>query len=317
LGFVVRFLAALLVILGLAIAVRRLTEKEAPIPPLGAAERDTVVDGVRWRSREAAGEGRETVVYVHGFLSSSATWKRVLATASAGRPAVAVDLPGAGFSERPWPYDYTAGAQALHLWKYLDARGLDRVVLVGNSLGGAVALIAAAAKPERIAALVLVDGAAPGLAVPWQFRLMRAPIGGEIEMELLFKPVMEWALRHRVYADAARVTSETVSDWWDPIPVPGTRRAALAAIRSSPVGYEDVEARVTAPTLVLWGERDRMLPVSEGRRISEEIRGAKFVTLPGIGHCPEEEAPREFANAVGSFLRESLAEHASAESRPR
>jgi pimeloyl-ACP methyl ester carboxylesterase len=311
-GFFVRFVGALLLMLGLAIAVRRLTEKEARIPPLGAGERDTVVDGVRWRSREAAGEGRETVVYVHGFLSSSATWKRVLTTASAGRPATAVDLPGAGFSDRPWPYDYTAGAQALHLWKYLDARGIDRVVLVGNSLGGAVALIAAAAKPERVAALVLVDGAAPGLAVPWQFRLMRAPIGGEIEMELLFKPVMEWMLRHRVYADPNRVTSETVSDWWDPIPVPGTRRAALAAIRSSAAGYEDVAERITAPTLVVWGERDRMLPVAEGKRISQDIRNAKFVALAGVGHCPEEESPREFSDAVGAFLRGSLPARASA-----
>ena len=305
-GFFVRFVAALLLILGLAIAVRRLTERETRVPPTGAGERDTVVDGVRWRSRESPGEGKETVVYMHGFLSSSATWKRVLATASAGRPAIAVDLPGAGFSERPWPYDYTAGAQALHLWRYLDARGVRRVVLVGNSLGAAVAVIAAAAKPERVAALVLVDGAAPGLAIPLQFRFMRAPVGGEIEMELLFRPVMEWMLRHRVYADAARVTPETVADWWDPVPVPGTRRAALAAIRSSPVGYEDVAARITAPTLVLWGQGDRILPASEGLRLSQEIRGSKFVALPGVGHCAEEEAPREFANAVGGFLREAL-----------
>lgn len=256
-------------------------------------------------------------MYVHGFLSSSATWKRVLTTASAGRPAIAVDLPGAGFSERPWPYDYTAGAQALHLWRYLDARGVRRVVLVGNSLGGAVVLIAAAVKPERVAALVLVDGAAPGLAVPWQFRLMRMPVGGEIEMELLFRPVMEWALRHRVYANAARVTAETVSDWWDPVPVPGTRRAALAAIRSSPVGYEDVAARVTAPTLVLWGQQDRMLPASEGLRISQQIKGAKFVALPGVGHCAEEEAPREFAKAVGMFLREALPEKRTTEAAAR
>lgn len=301
-----RFVGFLLFLLGLAIAVRRLTERETRIPSIGAGERDTVVDGVRWRSRETPGEGKETVVYVHGFLSSSATWKNVLTTASAGRPAIAVDLPGAGFSERPWPYDYTAGAQALHLWRYLDARGVGRVVLVGNSLGGSVALIAAAARPERVAALVVVDGAAPGHPIPLQFRIMRAPIGGEIEMELLFRPAMEWMLRHRVYADASRVTRETVSDWWDPVPVPGTRRAALAAIRSSPVGYEDVAQRITAPTLVLWGQGDRILAASEGLRLSQEIRGARFVALPGVGHCPEEEAPREFSNAVGEFLAETL-----------
>jgi pimeloyl-ACP methyl ester carboxylesterase len=244
------------------------------------------------------------VVYVHGFLSSSATWKKILAAASAGRRAIAVDLPGAGFSDRPWPYDYAAGAQALHLWRYLDARGIGRVVLVGNSLGGAVALLAAAARPDRVAALVLVDSAWPGLEIPWQFRVMRAPIAGEVEMELLCRPVMELALRRRVYARADRVTEETVSDWWDPVPVPGTRRAALAAIRSSPAGYEDVARRIAAPTLVLWGKQDRMLPLSAGAALAEEIPAARFVALPDAGHVPQEETPEAFARTVSAFLGE-------------
>ncbi|MGH9367029.1 MAG: alpha/beta fold hydrolase, partial [Thermoanaerobaculia bacterium] len=93
----------MLVLLLLAVAARRLSEREGRIPPPVSGELDTVVGGVRWRSREAPGGGAETVVYVHGFLSSSATWKKVLSSASAGRAAIAVDLPGSGFSDRPWP----------------------------------------------------------------------------------------------------------------------------------------------------------------------------------------------------------------------
>jgi pimeloyl-ACP methyl ester carboxylesterase len=302
-GCLVRFLAALVVLTAVAVAARRLTEREAAIRPPGAGEVDTVVDGVRWRSREAGpGAGGEPVIYIHGFLSSSATWKKVLATASVGRRAIAVDLPGAGFSERPWPYDYTVGGQALHLWRYLDARGIDRVVLVGNSLGGAVALVAAAAKPERVAALVLVDAASPRLEIPWQFRVMRAPVAGDLEMEMLCRPVMELMLRRRVYARSERVTREVISDWWDPIPVPGTRRAALAAIRSSQRGFEDVTSRITAPTLVLWGERDKMLAPSNGLELSQAIAGSRFLTLPDTGHVPQEETPEEFARAVAAFL---------------
>jgi len=301
-GCLTRFVGALILLTLVAVAARRLTEREARIRPPGTGERDTVVDGVRWRSREAPGEAREAIVYIHGFLSSSATWKKVLASAAVGRRAIAVDLPGSGFSDRPWPYDYTVGGQALHLWRYLDAIGVNRVVLVGNSLGGAVALIAAAARPERVADLVLVDAPSPRLHIPWQFRVMRAPVAGEIELELLFRSTMELALRQRVYARADRVTRATVSDWWDPIPVPGTRRAALAAIRSNPGGYQDVPSRIVAPTLVLWGKEDRMLPPSEGIEFAAEIPGARFVALPDTGHVPQEETPEEFSRAVAEFL---------------
>ncbi len=273
------------------------------------------MDGVRWRSREEPGSGPEIVVYVHGLLSSSASWKRVLRSASAGRTAIAVDLPGFGFSERPWPYDYTVGAQSLHLLRFLEARGIARAVLVGNSLGGAVALLAAAAKPERIAALVLVDSPSPGLRIPVRFRLMRAPLAGELEMELLCRPTMAWVIRNRMFARADRVTEETIDDWWNPVPIPGTRRAALAAIRSSPREYADAAGRITAPTLVLWGEADRVLPPSEGLRVSREIPGSRFLTIPGTGHVPQEETPEEFARDVAGFLKDRLAAGAAGEDR--
>ena len=261
---------------------------------------------MRWRSRERPGGTGETVVYVHGFLSSSATWKKTLPIAAPERPEIAVDLPGAGFSDRPWPFDYTVPAQAIRLWRYLDARGVARVVLVGNSLGGAVAMFAAAQAPERTAALVLVDSASPRVHVPWPFRILRTPVAGELELELFCRPVMREALKRRVYARPERVTEAVVADWWDPIPVPGTRRAALAGLRTSARGYEDLAKRLTMPTLVVWGREDRMLPSSEGLRLSEEIANAKLVVLPDAGHVPQEETPREFAETLGTFLEDAL-----------
>ncbi|MGH9366668.1 MAG: alpha/beta fold hydrolase, partial [Thermoanaerobaculia bacterium] len=138
-----RFAAACVLLLALAIGARRVFETPAAIPPPGPGEKDTVVDGVRWRSREVAGQGDATVVFVHGLMASSESWRKVLAAASGGRPAIAVDLPGFGYSARPWPYDYSYGAQAARLLDFLDRRKIGRAVLVGNSLGGATALAVA------------------------------------------------------------------------------------------------------------------------------------------------------------------------------
>ena len=123
-------------------------------------------------------------------------------------------------------------------------------------------------------------------------------------MELFVRPMMLFALRYRLFARADRVTDETVDDWWLPIRVPGTRRAALAAVRSSARGFEDLLGRIRVPTLVLWGKEDRILPQEEGLRLSSEIRSARLVVLPDTGHLPQEETPEEFSHAVRQFLEE-------------
>jgi len=306
-GCLVRSLGGVLLLIALAIGARRLLEKPAQIPPPSVAqgERDFTLNGVRWRSRETDGKG-VPIVFVHGLLSTSASWKRALPSASAGHPSVAVDLPGFGFSDRPWPFDYTVAGQAQALLAYLEARGFEKVALVGNSLGGGVCLVAAAAQPARVSALVLVGSASPVSRIPWNFQLLRAPGIGELEMEFLIRPVQEAALRYRLFAHPERVTGELVDDDWIPITVPGTRRAALAAIRSNTRGYENLLSRVQAPTLVLWGKEDRILPAEEGLRLSSEIRGSRLVILPDTGHIPQEETPQEFAGAVSQFLGETL-----------
>jgi pimeloyl-ACP methyl ester carboxylesterase len=260
------------------------------------------VSGVRWRSRESAGKGSETVIFVHGLLASSATWQEVLVLASAGRAAIAVDLPGFGCSDRPWPFDYTVAGQAAALLAYFDARGIGRVVLVGNSLGGATAAVIAAEHPERVAALVLVAPATPDAPLTWPLRLMRAPVIGELALALANRPMVAYGLRHQLFARAGRVAEQAIEDAWFPLTVPGTRRAALAAIRSDPRDYVGLEKRVRVPTLIVWGREDRLLPAREGERLAGSLADARLVVLPDAGHLPQRERPEAFSRAVAEFL---------------
>src|SRR5262245_15773254 len=273
----------------------------AAIPSPGPGERDTIVDGVRWRSREVEGEG-EPLVFLHGLLASSASWESVLSGCARGRPAIAVDLPGFGSSDRPWPHDYTVAGQARSLLRFFDARGIRRAVLIGNSLGGALALYAAVEHSERVAALVLVDPATPQARIPWTVRVLRAPLAGETALALALRPFVAVWLKRGLYARASRVTDREIDDAWRPLKIRGTRRAALAAIRTDPSAYRGLEARVRVPTLVVWGERDRLLSARDAESVRSRIEGARLVLVPDAGHLPQRESPETFAAAVSDFL---------------
>jgi pimeloyl-ACP methyl ester carboxylesterase len=273
-------------------------------PPPGPGERDVVVRGVRWRTRETDGGAGTPLLFVHGHLASSASWKHVLASAGGGRPGIAVDVPGFGMSDRPWPYDYTVEGWARSIEEFLDARGIGRAVLVGNSLGGAAVMVIAARRPDRVAALVLVDAISPETPIPWPAAALRTPVLGELALALSTRATVAIGLRSKIYARPSSVTPDAIDDAWRPLTIPGTRRAALAAIRSEPKRFLGLESRISVPTLVVWGEQDRLIPVSEAPRLAARIRGARLAIIPDAGHLPQREQPQRFSAEMRGFLAE-------------
>ena len=103
---------------------------------------------------------------------------------------------------------------------------------------------------------------------------------------------MAYGLRHWLFADAARVTDAAIDDAWIPLTVPGTHRAALAAIRTHRSRFRGLEDRIRVRTLVVWGAEDRLLPVSDGSRLAERIPGSRLVVLPDAGHLAAARAAR-------------------------
>jgi pimeloyl-ACP methyl ester carboxylesterase len=304
-------LAALLVFLAVLLGALALHDRPPVVPGswLAAASleaRHETIDGRRLRYVRA-GSG-PAVVLVHGFGSSLYTWKDVVPALAAGHDVVALDLPGFGESDQPADLSFEDFPRAV--LGLMDRLGIGRAALVGNSMGGATVAIMAARRPERVTALVLVDAAGFDLGPsenPGLVRVAMSPAGSLIARLPGKRLLVEASLR-QVFHDDARVTPERVSEYLAGAQRPGT----FPAIRSLGASLADrasvVETslpRIQAPTLVLWGDDDRWIPIAHADRFVAAIPGSRKVVIPACGHVPQEEKPEEVARLLLSFVAEA------------
>jgi len=187
----------------------------------------------------------------------------------------------------------------------VDTLGLERFALAGHSMGGAVAWTFAATRPDRVSQLILVDSAGyPRAAgdVPLPTRLARLPVIGDIG--IYFKPdrLVQRALTE-AYADPAMVTPERVRRTAELQRFPGNREATVQRARTQDPLDPSVLKRLDVPTLILWGAKDRWVPVADAFRFQDDIRGAKLEIFEKLGHNPMEEDPAATAAAVAAFLK--------------
>jgi pimeloyl-ACP methyl ester carboxylesterase len=257
------------------------------------------IDGLRIRYVRA-GQG-PPVVLLHGLASSIYTWRHVLPALAARHDVVAIDLPGFGDSEVPARFD---GVQAMRTVIALtDRLGLARASLVGNSLGGAIAVAIAARTPERVDRLVLVDAAGYNFRPadrPWIVRLVAA-VPGPLADAMPLRPMVTLALR-QVFHDRRLVTPDEVAEYVAPLRRPGAVRVIRQILLSEDaLGFPEIVRGVRAPTLVVWGRYDRWIPARDAERFASDVPGARVVLLDA-GHMPQEERPAETAGLIEEFL---------------
>jgi pimeloyl-ACP methyl ester carboxylesterase len=253
--------------------------------------------------RRGAGPG---VVLLHGFASSIYTWKDVLPVLAQGHDVVALDFPGFGGSEAP--RDLSFDEYPRIVIELVDQLGLARATIVGNSMGGAVAAVVAAERPERVERLVLVDAAGFRMqekSRPWPIRLVGLrPVSALLERLPLRRMLVEASLR-QVFFDRRHVTAERIDEYLEPALRPGAPaaiRSLLASRAARPQAVEEALARVSAPTLVVWGREDAWIPVADAERFRAALPGSRVVVLDGCGHLPQEERPAEVARLIAEFL---------------
>lgn len=279
------------------------------------ASRFTVVDGVRLHYQEFGAADAPALVLIHGYCSSNYTWKDVVEPlAAAGYRVIAPDLKGFGFSEKPADRRYHVQDHAQLVVGLLDRLGIEAAMLVGNSFGGAVALACALMWRSRVSGLVLIDAAyndAPLRQYPFSLyaQIIRTWSVGERWVPLLMatRRTVETLLRG-FFHDQRMVTAERIAAYFRALRTVEGQRAAMTTARQWDLNWIEQELDgVTVPTLIIWGEYDRAIPVTLGVRLRARLPHAEFLVIPDCGHIPEEERPEETATLILDFCRRQAA----------
>lgn len=292
------------------------------VPVPGEALRTVALDGATLavRSRPSGRRGLPPALYVHGLGGSSANWSALMAELDGVVDGEALDLPGFGHSPPPDDGDYSIGGHARAVVRYLDAAGRGPVHLLGNSLGGAVTTVVAAARPDLVTTLTLVSPALPEVP-PRPSAVPTALLGMPGVPALFARATRGWPAERRVrgmvalcYGDPARVSEEELAaaaaEYRRRVGLPYFRDVMARSTRGVVAEYTRGGARslwrrarsVEAPVLLVYGVRDRLVSYRMARRACAAFADARLLVLPDSGHV----AMMEHPEAVSRGFRELL-----------
>jgi pyruvate dehydrogenase E2 component (dihydrolipoamide acetyltransferase) len=242
----------------------------------------------------------QTLVFVHGLGGSLSTWQIVLGGLADEWRLIAIDLPGHGQSAKTAGADYSIAGHAAAVAEALEGAGVRDAIVVGHSLGGAVALRLASEQPGPVRGLALIDSAGLG-----------EEVGADLLASMAGEPGPETAraLLELFMADQKLVSPRAVEEMAGNQTAEGgwtaqqaTANAAFASGQQSGIDREALRS-VTQPALVIWGERDRVIPVDHAYAAARTLPDAVVAVLPGIGHVPQVEAPERVTTLIRRFAR--------------
>jgi pimeloyl-ACP methyl ester carboxylesterase len=245
------------------------------------------------------------IVLLHGTSASLHTWDGWAAALSSRRRVIRFDLPGFGLTGPSTDGVYGIERYVETVVAIADGLGVQRFVIAGNSLGGYVAWATALAHPQRVDRLILVDAAGypvQAQSVPLAFRIARTSGLNRLMRDVLPRSLVETSLQD-VYGDPTKVTPALVDRYFDLATREGNRAALVARFEQTQPGTMASRVReITAPTLILWGGRDRLIPPAFGTRFADDIPGSALVVFDTLGHVPHEEDPAATVAEVQRFL---------------
>ncbi len=266
------------------------------------------VEGIDLRIRDSGGDG-PVLFLSSGVAQSLEFWDAQFAALSGECRLIAWDYPDHGLSG-PGPAPYTLASLTQLSVQVLDALGIEQAIFVGNSLGGAVSVRAAALAPERVSGLVLAAPAMFGREVFFPFRLFTLPVlgmlmnkpsekGVEMQIASVFHPsftppeALRSAIRRNVFKEGA--VAPFVNFMRDTLTLGGAKPDLVAHSRAALRGAQ-------CPVLFVHGADDKVLPCSQSRQNADLARNGRFVLFDECGHAPQTEKPKEFNNLIREFI---------------
>ena len=306
-------------LVGVAVAARLLTrpvdvdwDESADLVYHRDHSRFMEVAGVPVHYQEAGDVNAPPLILIHGFVSSTLVWSEVfLPLAAAGFRVIAPDLLGYGYSGKPRHGDYTIEAQARMIVGLMKRLEIESAILVGSSYGGAVAATVALDYPERAQRLVLIGAVTNDNAKKFLLlRATRSPMLGDLLAPLLLgsRAVLRLRMKRSYYRHGRTFDEKKLASRHHTLSSVNTQRAVLRTLRRWHAGYIEREAHlIQQPTLLIWGENDPEIPLSDGERLRDSMPNARLIVFRNCGHLPQEEFPQQFIQVVAGFCKESPA----------
>lgn len=262
---------------------------------------------------EIRGCGPIPILFLHGFAASLATWGDLWPLLPSHRYTFyLLDLKGFGFSSKPRDGAYGVWDHAAIVKEFIAAHRLSQMILVGHSYGGAVALVTLLReindKASCVSKLVLLASSAYPQALPRSLRLLQLPLLGQLVAWLPVPLMVKYTLNY-VFYDRSLIEPKHIERYSSTFARRGMsyvlRQSARQLVPADHASIIGAYRNIPVPTLIIWGEKDRIVPLGGGTRLHREIRGSRLEIIPDCGHNPHEECPSDTARFINEFLEES------------
>ena len=253
-------------------------------------------------------------MFLHGLGASIYTWRKVKDPLATGNKLFLIDLKGFGQSPKPRDDRYSIVDQADLVYDLILENDLKNLTVVGNSYGGAVSLLLSirlcAETPKRLSKLILIDSAGYNKLLPWYVKLLRTPILGWLTVHLSSNKTLAKTVLKEVYYNDQLITAADIDAYARPLGMKNGKYALLKAAKQAiPIGFEGWIARyptISVPTIILWGEFDKVIPLEIGEMLDAAIPCSQLTTIPNTGHVPQEETPIPTIELIKDFLKNSI-----------